>query len=243
MINPPPTPEEADAWRRFCSTDPAGRLASFVTELRRQRDLPKSVTAAIDRYRDAVMDNVGGQVEARGDLMRAIEHAKHRRCTGRVEQTVISLLRELRDAEGQMATNGTGGIRARAAAASLRAFGIDPDEPYRRGPEDGSPAYGKVEPPAAPVPSTPTGKRPVPSPTLAYIRRGKRVADLIRDEDDYLVVELSNRRRVRWYRDRKMFGLEGCSLNPENENYVPGGKVIETYPPIAAVVERRRPRG
>lgn len=62
----------------------------------------------------------------------------------------------------------------------------------------------------------------------AYVRRPGRkgTSDLIREEVDYLVVERSNRRRVRWPADGTNEILEYGSLNPQNPNYEPGGKVL-----------------
>lgn len=62
----------------------------------------------------------------------------------------------------------------------------------------------------------------------AYVRRPGRkgVSDLIREEADYLVVERSNQRRVRWPADGTNEILEFGSLNPNNPNYVRGGKVL-----------------
>ena len=61
-----------------------------------------------------------------------------------------------------------------------------------------------------------------------YVRKGGRLADLIRDEGDYLVVELKDRRRVRWQKTGDIEVIEFGSLNPKNENYVTGGKVLRT---------------
>lgn len=61
-----------------------------------------------------------------------------------------------------------------------------------------------------------------------YARRGKTIADLICEEDHYIVVELKDRRRVRWARRGNVEVIEFGSLNPKNANYVPGGKVLRT---------------
>lgn len=65
----------------------------------------------------------------------------------------------------------------------------------------------------------------------AYVRRGRRIADLIVDRGEYLVVELADRRRVRWAKNKPMHILEFGSLNPHNANFVRGGKIIETIIP------------
>lgn len=63
---------------------------------------------------------------------------------------------------------------------------------------------------------------------MNYARKKGRVADIISDEGDYFVVELSNRRRVRWKKDGTIDVIEFGSLNPHNENYFPCGKILET---------------
>ena len=62
----------------------------------------------------------------------------------------------------------------------------------------------------------------------AYVRRPGRkgVSDFIREDVDYIVVERSDGRRVRWPADGKNEIIEFGSLNPRNKNYKPGGKVL-----------------
>ncbi len=63
---------------------------------------------------------------------------------------------------------------------------------------------------------------------MNYVRRGKRLADLIREEATYLVVELKDQRRVRWPKDKRNTLLAFGSLNPKSANYEPGGKIVGT---------------
>lgn len=67
-----------------------------------------------------------------------------------------------------------------------------------------------------------------------YVRRGKRIADLISYAGEYLIVETKDRRRVRWAFDKPMQLIEFGSLNPANPNYVEGGKVIREFAVKAA---------
>ena len=64
---------------------------------------------------------------------------------------------------------------------------------------------------------------------MDYVHRGRRKADLVREEDDYFVVDThKDNRRVRWPKDGRNRVIEWGSLNPKNANYVPGGKALRT---------------
>jgi hypothetical protein len=60
-----------------------------------------------------------------------------------------------------------------------------------------------------------------------YVRRPGRkgTSDLIRYGVDYIVVQRSDGRRVRWPLDGQNELIEWGSLNPQNANYQLGGRV------------------
>ncbi len=64
---------------------------------------------------------------------------------------------------------------------------------------------------------------------MDYARRAGVLADIVREEADYMVVELKDGRRVRWrYARGPIAVIEFGSLNPKARNYQPGGRIIRT---------------